>query len=149
MTGKEREKFLKKYCGNDAEMRNEVEKLLKSFEDSESFMQNPAIAEAASMFEEKKTRMNPKDYQQVKQIFQSVLDIAPDERAEYLNEKCSDKTAIRREVEKLLNSYESGYLEQPAIEKVAKLIEQNTTGEVNKAASWRERFWRVVIELSA
>ncbi len=55
LTGKEREKFLKKSCGNDAEMRNEVEKLLKSFEDSESFMQNPAVAEAVSMFEEKKT----------------------------------------------------------------------------------------------
>ena len=55
LTGKEREKFLKKSCGNDAELRKEVEKLLKSFEDSESFMQNPAVAEAASMFEEKKT----------------------------------------------------------------------------------------------
>jgi hypothetical protein len=55
LTGKEREKFLKKSCGNDAEMRNEVEKLLKSFEDSESFMQKPAVVEAASMFEEKKT----------------------------------------------------------------------------------------------
>jgi serine/threonine-protein kinase len=55
LTGKEREKFLKKSCGDDAEMRNEVEKLLKSFEDSESFMQNPAVAEAVSMFEEKKT----------------------------------------------------------------------------------------------
>ena len=55
MIGKEREKLLKKSCGDDAEMRKEVEKLLASFEDSESFMQNPAVAEAASMFEEKKT----------------------------------------------------------------------------------------------
>jgi hypothetical protein len=55
LTGKEREKFLKKSCGDDAELRKEVEKLLKSFEDSESFMQNPAVAEAVSMFEEKKT----------------------------------------------------------------------------------------------
>lgn len=42
LTGKEREKFLKKACGDDVEMREEVEKLLRSFEDSESFMQNPA-----------------------------------------------------------------------------------------------------------
>lgn len=55
LTGKEREKFLKKSCGDDAEMRNEVEKLLKSFEDSESFMQNPAVAEVADLIEEKKT----------------------------------------------------------------------------------------------
>jgi serine/threonine protein kinase len=66
--------------------------------------------------------MNREDYQQVKQIFQSVLDIAPDHRAEYLNEKCADNPAIRCEVEKLLNSYQSGYLEQPAIEKVAQSI---------------------------
>ncbi len=55
LTGKERDKFLKKSCGDDAELRKEVEKLLKSFEDSESFMQNPAVAEVVSMFEEKKT----------------------------------------------------------------------------------------------
>lgn len=66
--------------------------------------------------------MNRKDYQQVKQIFQSALDIAPDERSDYLNEKCSDNTVIRQEVEKLLNSFESGYLEQPAVEKIAEAI---------------------------
>jgi serine/threonine protein kinase len=66
--------------------------------------------------------MNREDYQKVKQIFQSALDVAPDERAGYLNEKCSDNAVIRREVERLLNSFESGYLEQPAIEKVAEAI---------------------------
>ncbi len=55
LTGKEREKLLKKSCGDDAEMRSEIDRLLRSFEDSESFMQNPAVAEAVSMFEEKKT----------------------------------------------------------------------------------------------
>jgi hypothetical protein len=55
LTGQEREKFLKTSCRADSEMRSEVEKLLKSFEDSESFMQNPVVAEAASMFEEKRT----------------------------------------------------------------------------------------------
>ena len=69
--------------------------------------------------------MNREDYQQVKQIFQSVLDIVPDNRADYLNEKCSDNIALRREVEKLLSSYESGYLEQPAIEKVAEFMVGN------------------------
>jgi eukaryotic-like serine/threonine-protein kinase len=66
--------------------------------------------------------MNRKDFQQVKQIFQSALEVAPDKRADYLNEKCSDNIAIRREVEKLLDSYESGYLEQPAVEKFAETV---------------------------
>lgn len=55
LTGKEREKFLKASCGDDAEMLSEVERLIRSFEDSESFMQKPAVADAISMFEEKKT----------------------------------------------------------------------------------------------
>ncbi|MEK7724632.1 MAG: protein kinase [Acidobacteriota bacterium] len=55
MTGKEREKFLKASCGDDAEMRSEIDRLLGAFEDSESFMQKPAVAEAVSMFEEKRT----------------------------------------------------------------------------------------------
>lgn len=55
LNGKEREKFLKNSCGGDVELRKEVEKLLASFEDSESFLENPAVAEAASLFEDKKT----------------------------------------------------------------------------------------------
>ncbi len=66
--------------------------------------------------------MNREDYQKVKQIFQSALDVAHGERAGYLNEKCSDNPRIRREVEKLLDSFESDYLEQPAIGKFAETI---------------------------
>jgi hypothetical protein len=55
LTGKEREKLLKASCGNDVEMRSEVERLLGSFEDSDTFMQKTAVAEAMSMFEDKKT----------------------------------------------------------------------------------------------
>lgn len=55
LIGKEREKFLKASCGDDVEMQNEVVRLLDSFEDSDTFMQKPAVAEAISMCEEKKT----------------------------------------------------------------------------------------------
>ena len=66
--------------------------------------------------------MNREEYQKVKKIFQSALDIASDERDDYLNEKCSDNPAIRYEVERLLNSFDSDYLEQPAVEKFAETI---------------------------
>jgi eukaryotic-like serine/threonine-protein kinase len=66
--------------------------------------------------------MNREEYQKVKIIFQAALDLAPDERLDYLNEKCSDNPELRREVERLLNSFDSEYLEQPAIGKVAKSI---------------------------
>jgi serine/threonine-protein kinase len=54
---KKRARFLDKACADDAELRREVEKLLASFDDAESFMEQPAAAEVASMFEEKKTMM--------------------------------------------------------------------------------------------
>jgi len=52
----QRQKFLDNACGADAELRREVEKLLASFENAESFLEQPAAAEAASMFEDKETR---------------------------------------------------------------------------------------------
>jgi len=52
---KKREKFLNNACGNDVELRREVENLLNSFENAESFMEQPAAREVASMFEDKKT----------------------------------------------------------------------------------------------
>jgi serine/threonine-protein kinase len=54
---KERENFLQKACAGDADLRREVEKLLNSFENAESFMEQPAAREVASLFEEKKTLM--------------------------------------------------------------------------------------------
>lgn len=52
---KKREKFLDNACGNDVELRREIENLLDSFENAESFMEKPAAREVASMFEDKKT----------------------------------------------------------------------------------------------
>jgi serine/threonine protein kinase len=53
--GKEREKFLEKACAGDEELRREVEKLLASFAAADSFLENPAVAEAASLFDDKNT----------------------------------------------------------------------------------------------
>jgi hypothetical protein len=66
LAGKERERFLQKSCGQDDDLRREVERLLASFESSESFMEQPAIAAAASMFEEKKTLISPRATGEVK-----------------------------------------------------------------------------------
>ena len=53
----ERGKFLEKVCRGKPELRLQIEKLLESFESAESFMEKPAAAEVASMFEDKKTLM--------------------------------------------------------------------------------------------
>jgi serine/threonine-protein kinase len=50
-----REKFLDDACGDDAELRREVERLIESLNNAQSFMEQPAAAAVASMFEDQKT----------------------------------------------------------------------------------------------
>ncbi|MDQ3801546.1 MAG: serine/threonine protein kinase [Acidobacteriota bacterium] len=59
LDGKKREKFLAEACAGDAGLRREVENLLASFENAESFLESPAAAEVASMFEDEKTLAAP------------------------------------------------------------------------------------------
>jgi len=53
------------------------------------------------------------NWNQVKQIFNSVLELDPSGREEYLAEACAGDNAIRRQVEGLLESYLSDFLENP------------------------------------
>lgn len=59
--------------------------------------------------------MNSDDYQQIKKVFHSVIDLAPEERAGFLDNACGDDQNLRNEVEKLIESSESGFMEEPAI----------------------------------
>ena len=52
-----RDTFLDETCGDDLELRREVERLIDSLGKAESFMEHPAAAAVASMFEDKKTLM--------------------------------------------------------------------------------------------
>jgi len=56
LTSEERKQFLNENCGDDLELRQEVEKLLNSSEEADTaFLEEPAVKEAVSMFEEDKT----------------------------------------------------------------------------------------------
>jgi serine/threonine-protein kinase len=50
-----RARFLDDACGSDTELRGAVENLIASFDAAESFMEKPAAAEVASMFEAAET----------------------------------------------------------------------------------------------
>lgn len=52
---KKRAKFLDNACAGDEDLRREVENLLNSLANAEGFMETPAAAEVASMFEDKNT----------------------------------------------------------------------------------------------
>ncbi len=66
--------------------------------------------------------MNAEEYQKVKELFQSAVEIEPEGRGAFLDEKCSGDGSVRGEVERLLGSYDSEYLEQPAVGEVAELL---------------------------
>ena len=54
----------------------------------------------------------------VKELFEAAADLAPNERATLLNKECDGDTALRREVESLLDSdaQTGGFIEQPVLE---------------------------------
>jgi len=78
--------------------------------------------------------MNREDYQQVKKIFQAALDIAPVERDAFLDEACQDNEDLRREVERLLDSFDTQFLEMPAVAGLAGVVfeEEITEDEPTK-----------------
>ncbi|HEX8263906.1 MAG TPA: protein kinase [Pyrinomonadaceae bacterium] len=70
--------------------------------------------------------MNRENWQQVKQIFQSAIELAPEQRNAFLTEACAGDNLLRREVELLLDSLQSNFLEKPAISKIAERILGNS-----------------------
>ena len=66
--------------------------------------------------------MNQKEYQQVKEIFHQLMDLSPQMRRAYLDAKCSDNIAIQREVEELLESYDTDFLVNPDAGAMSQLV---------------------------
>ncbi|MBA3255946.1 MAG: serine/threonine protein kinase, partial [Pyrinomonadaceae bacterium] len=61
--------------------------------------------------------MKPERWQQVKELFESALECAPDERAAFLDQACDGDESLCREVESLLASFDEGesFMERPAV----------------------------------
>jgi serine/threonine protein kinase/Tol biopolymer transport system component len=57
--GVEREEYLDRECRDQLEVRKEVESLLDSYDDAGSFMESPAVAQAANSFVEKSQKLTP------------------------------------------------------------------------------------------
>jgi serine/threonine protein kinase/tetratricopeptide (TPR) repeat protein len=68
--------------------------------------------------------MTPDRWQKLKEVFESALGRAPDERSAFLEQVCDGDEPLRREVESLLASYEEGesILERPAVALAAKSL---------------------------
>ncbi len=71
LSPQKREQFLDKSCGNDEELRRDVENLLDSYNDAESFMEQAAVVEVAGLIIEPKNLEAGKSfghYEIIKQI---------------------------------------------------------------------------------
>jgi non-specific serine/threonine protein kinase/serine/threonine-protein kinase len=62
--------------------------------------------------------MTPERWRRVETVFQTALDVAPENRERFLAEACAGDEVLRREVECLIEDYEAAdeFLEQPAID---------------------------------
>jgi tetratricopeptide (TPR) repeat protein len=70
--------------------------------------------------------MRSNDWQKIKAIFNSVLEMSPDARAEYMADVCQGDANLRENVEELLNSYESDFMERPDVTR-----EENIGGRIS------------------
>src|SRR5262245_24130417 len=68
--------------------------------------------------------MTPERYQQIDQIFQEALQVAPEQRSTFLDAACSGDLALRSHVESLLSSDGLGlsYIDDPALNVAAQLL---------------------------
>jgi eukaryotic-like serine/threonine-protein kinase len=66
--------------------------------------------------------VNTDRWQQIKEIFDDAMQRPPAERAAFLDEACANDRDLRAEVEKLLASYETDFMAQPAVGMVADVI---------------------------
>jgi len=64
--------------------------------------------------------MNAQQWQRVKEVFGDALTVAAQQRTGFIIGACGDDDQVRREVEKLVSSFDDGYMQEPAITEVAK-----------------------------
>ncbi len=79
--------------------------------------------------------MNQDHWQKVKGLFDAVVELAPQERTRFLDKSCGTDDALRRDVEKLLASFDDAesFMEQPAAAEVASFIVEAKNLEAGKS----------------
>jgi hypothetical protein len=72
--------------------------------------------------------MTPQEWQQIKDVLQTALELEAGERASYLDVACQGHSFMRHEVESLIGSYASGgFLETPILGVAPDRIEHDST----------------------
>lgn len=66
--------------------------------------------------------MKQDEWQRVKEIFHQARELEPDERADFLDKVCGENTEVREQVQILLESYESDFLEDTVLHQVVAAV---------------------------
>src|SRR5436305_121691 len=70
--------------------------------------------------------MNEDTYERATELFLAARELQPDDVSALLNQECDNNPELRREVEKLLDAYQSEFLETPLLVRGAeRLIREN------------------------
>ncbi len=79
--------------------------------------------------------MNSEHWQKVKGLFDAVVELSPIERKRFLDKSCGTDKELRREVKKLLGSYDDSesFIEQPAAAEIANFIIESKNLEAGKS----------------
>lgn len=68
--------------------------------------------------------MKAERLREISPIFRQAVELAPDERAAFLEAACEEDTALRRDVERLISAHEQAgsFIESPAYERAAGML---------------------------
>lgn len=82
--------------------------------------------------------MTPERWQQVKEIFSSAIECAPEERSLFLADACQGDESLRNEVEELIASHEKdgSFIDSPAYVKAGELLKESTLNPGQVIASY-------------
>ncbi len=99
---------------------------------------------AAPLNEQRGAELTPDRWKQVDQLMQAALEYAPEERAAFLNSACEGDDALLKEVSSLisLDSEAGSFLEQPALERAAEIVDQGKQPPVIGSSLGRYRVER-------
>jgi eukaryotic-like serine/threonine-protein kinase len=78
--------------------------------------------------------MDQERWEQISRIYQASLEVAEEERLQYLQKECAGDAALRAEVESLLSkhAHAGGFLAQPAMEAVARELKQGIPAMIGR-----------------
>ncbi|MGH9939106.1 MAG: serine/threonine-protein kinase, partial [Blastocatellia bacterium] len=84
--------------------------------------------------------MTPEQWEQIGQVYHAALELAPEERADFLARVCAGDEALRREVESLISADEQAgaFIAASALKDAARMVTVETTEQHSMAPGRRQ-----------